>query len=226
MASIDELKSLASTRLGFARGNYFLVELPNLSGGGFLGNLLGGLIPSIPGITGGGVPTTRELSTLCTTATLPGRQVLTSNRYIGLENQKMAYGYAVDDVALTFHLLNDYGVRNFFDKWYSTIIAENFDVGYKDDYAKTVKIHQLRKPIFGRTATFGPLSANISLGGGSVYTVELEKAFPSTISTIELGDANEGVVQATITLSYTNWRAVTPSLLSNIGGGINLGGVL
>ena len=39
MSSIDQLKSLASSKLGFARTNQFLVELPTtFSGtGGFLG---------------------------------------------------------------------------------------------------------------------------------------------------------------------------------------------
>ena len=223
MATIDELKSLASTRLGFAKGNYFLVEVPSLTGGSFLGDLLGNLVPSIPGITSN-TPSTREMSTLCTSATLPGRQVLTSIRNIGTENQKIAYGYAVDDVQLTFHLLNDYGVKSFFDKWYSKIIdVENFDIGYKDDYSFTTKIHQLRKPIFNAGAEFGPLNVNLDLGGGSVYTVELEKSFPTTINAIELGDGNESFVQLSVQLSYTNWRSVTPSLLSNIGLNIGLG---
>jgi len=223
MATIDELKGLASTRLGFAKGNYFLVEVPSLTGGSFLGDLLGNLVPSIPGITSN-TPSTREMSTLCTSATLPGRQVLTSIRNIGTENQKIAYGYAVDDVQLTFHLLNDYGVKSFFDKWYSKIIdVENFDIGYKDDYSFTTKIHQLRKPIFNAGAEFGPLNVNLDLGGGSVYTVELEKSFPTTINAIELGDGNESFVQLSVQLSYTNWRSVTPSLLSNIGLNIGLG---
>jgi hypothetical protein len=41
MSSIDQLKSLASSKLGFARTNQFLVELPTTFGGtgGFLGQL-------------------------------------------------------------------------------------------------------------------------------------------------------------------------------------------
>lgn len=225
MATIDELKGLASTRLGFARPNHFMVELGPV--GFSVGNLLGGLIPSIPGLIGNNQPNGRELSTLCNAAQLPGRQVLTMNVTRGLEMQKMPNGYAVDDVTLSFHLLNDYGVKNYFDEWYSTIINENKDVNYKDTYVRSVKIHQLRKPILGRTATFGPISTNLELGGGSVYTVELKDAFPTTLSGIELSDdATDAVMKFSVQLSYTDWESKTPSLLSNIGGGIGFGGTL
>ena len=40
MSTIDQLKSLASAKLGFARSNQFLVELPGtFSSGGILGAL-------------------------------------------------------------------------------------------------------------------------------------------------------------------------------------------
>lgn len=225
MATIDELKGLATTRLGFARPNYFLVEL---GGAGFsVGNLLGGLVPSIPGLFGGNSPTSRELSTLCNAAQLPGRQILTMPVTRGIVQQKMAHGYAIDDVTLSFHLLNDYGVKNYFDEWYAQIIDQNKDVNYKNEYTRSVKIHQLRKPIFGRTATFGPLSANLELGGGSVYTVELKEAFPTTMSTVDLTDDGENAtLRFSVQISYTDWESKRPSILSNIGGGINLGGTL
>jgi len=37
MPSIDELKGTVSAKLGFARTNSFLVELPSLGGGGLGG---------------------------------------------------------------------------------------------------------------------------------------------------------------------------------------------
>jgi len=225
MATIDELKGLASTRLGFARPNYFMVELGR--GGLTAGNLLGGLVPSIPGLIGDNNPNSRELSTLCNAAQLPGKQVLTMPVTRGIVQQKVAHGYAVGDVTLSFHLLNDYGVKNYFDEWYSTIIDANKDVNYKNTYVRPVKIHQLRKPIFGKTATFGPLSANLELGGGSVYTVELKDAFPTTFSDIELTDDGEnGIMKFSVQISYTDWETKRPSILSNIAGGINLGGTL
>ena len=41
-----------------------------------------------------------------------------------MEFQKAAYGYASDDVNMTFYLMNDYGVKRYFDAWISSIINE------------------------------------------------------------------------------------------------------
>mgnify|MGYP001463405828 CR=1 FL=1 len=55
MSSIDQLKSLASSKLGFARSNQFLVELPTTFSGttGFLGQLTT-LLTSGVGLGSGG----------------------------------------------------------------------------------------------------------------------------------------------------------------------------
>ena len=127
-----------------------------------------------------------------------------------MEFQKVAYGYAVDDVSLTFYTLNDYGTRKYFDSWRNVILNEDGNIaGYKKDYAKDVKIHQLRKPIKNIGASAGPIKVNIGLGGGSVYSVRLKDAFPTTIQAIELNNDLDGLVQVTVQLSYTNWEAVS-----------------
>lgn len=207
MSSIDQIKSLASSKLGFARTNQFLVELPtNFSGsGGFLGSLTSLLTSGIGLGSGGG-----DLNLLCSSATLPGKQILTHERRIGMEFQKVAYGYAVDDVALTFYALNDYGTRKYFDEWRKYTLNENGHIaGYKKDYAKDVKIHQLRKPIKNIGTSAGPIKINIGLGGGSVYSVRLKDAFPTTVQAIELNNDMDGLVQIGVQLSYTNWETTS-----------------
>lgn len=226
MASIDELKGLVSSRLGLARSNQFLVELPSLSGPG--GSPLGGgpitgstditaFVPSIPGILQS-EPGSYELNLLCKTASMPGKQILTHDRRIEMINEKVAYGYAVTDITLTFYMLNDYGARVYFDKWRKTIVnEETFEVGYKNDYAKTVKIHQLRKPLLGFQSR-GGLNANISIGGGTAYSIELEEAFPTTINQIDFSNDQDGLVECSVSLSYTNWKVIAPSQqLINVG---------
>ena len=226
MATIDELKSIASSKLGFAQSNQYLIELPTIGPGGFLKNLLSFLppIPSVPGVFDTGNPSTREMNVLCSQATLPGKQILTAERRHGMEFQKVAYGYAVDDVSMTFYMMNDYGVKKYFDSWADSIVdQENGEVAYKADYAKTIKIHQLRKPQFGFSANLGPLKANLGIGGGSVYTVELEEAFPTTLGAIQLSNDLDGLVQFTVTLSYTKWRTVNAGLQNFVTGGLNFG---
>lgn len=210
MPTIDELKGMASSKLGFARTNNFLVELPSLSANPF--GRLAGFIPSIPGITPASSASSRELNILCKNATIPGKQILTSDRRIGMIYEKVAYGYAVGDVNLSFYLLNDYGVINYFEQWRKLVIdEENLTVGYKSDYAKPVKIHQLRKPQIGRSAQAGPIRLNLGIGGGSVYSVELEDAFPTTIGQIDFSNELDGLVEVSVSLSFTNWKRIAPS---------------
>ena len=229
MSTIEDLKSVATAKLGFARPNQFLVEMPPIGSnafggvGGFLANLLPS-IPNIPGVLETGTPSSREMNILCSNATLPGKQVLTTDRRIGMEFQKVAYGYAVDDVSLTFYLMNDYGVKTYFDAWIaSTINEETGGVAYKSEYAKSIKIHQLRRAIKGRNIDIGPLSANVGIGGGTVYAVELLNAFPTTLQAVELTNELDGLLQLTVQISYTRWKKIDSGLQNFVSGGLNFG---
>ena len=200
--SIEDIKALANTKLGFARPNKFLVTMPTVGVGG---GLLAGLIGAFSG--GGGGASPRELNILCSNATMPAKQILTNDRRIGMEFQKIAYGYAVDDVSMTFYLMNDYGIKDYFDSWRSTILDEVGQASnYKNEYAKTVTIHQLRQPLKGFSKQLGPIRFNAGFGGGSVYSVDLLEAFPIASSAIELNNDLDGLVQLTVTFAYTNWR--------------------
>ena len=207
--SVDELKALANTKLGFARPNRFLVTFPTSFGGS------GGILGSVLGLLniGGGGASGRELNILCSNTTLPAKVTLTSERRIGMEFQKVAYGYAVDDVSMTFYLMNDYGVKEYFDAWRNSAIPEDggnaFTSNYKSSYAKSITIHQLRQPLKGFSRQVGPIRFGLGLGGGSVYSVELLDAFPVGTSAIELNNELDGLVQLTVTFAYTNWRRAT-----------------
>ena len=200
--TIEDLKALVNTKLGFARPNKFLVTLPTVGVGR---GLLAGIIGAFSGMGGGASP--RELNILCSNVTMPGKQILTNDRRIGMEFQKVAYGYAVDDVTMTFYLMNDYGVKDYFDSWRSTILdEEGQESNYKNEYAKTVTIHQLRQPLKGFSKQLGPIRFNAGLGGGSVYSVNLIEAFPIAASAIELNNDLDGLVQLQVTFAYTNWK--------------------
>ena len=224
MATVDELKTIASSRLGFARSNNFLITVEPLGNSGLggllkgvvgdtLGDALGGFIPSVPGLLNdGAVPSSREINILCKNASIPGKQILTADRLIGMRNEKVAYGYAVGEVNLTFYLMNDYGIMNYINEWQKLILDEDtMTVGYKDNYAKRVVIHQLRKPLVGLSAAAGPISINIGAGGGSVYSVELIDAFPTQISSIDFSNDMDGLVEVSVSLSYTRHKKITAS---------------
>lgn len=216
--TIDDLKALISSKDGVARSNVFAVALPPIAG-----------------------LRSRELNLLCSNVNLPGRQIMTQERDIGLITQKVANNQAYDDVNLTFRCLNDYGIREYFEAWQNLCIDQSsLEVGYLNEYAFSIKIHQLRRgfgaPTYqtpfglprlpplansvidqfvGGTPLGGVLNAfkgEIDLGfigqADTVYSCELLQAFPTTMSAIELADANmDGVVNLNVQLSYKNWRS-------------------
>ena len=188
MASIEDLKSQISSRGGLARPNQFMVELPSGD--------------------------SRAVNVLCTRVNLPGKQIITHDRRINMEFEKIAYGYAVDDVSMTFLLTNDYVIKEFFNNWRSTILnEETMEVGYKVDYQHTIKIHQLKHPLNSSIRNVN--TSNI------VYSVELKDAFPTTIQSIDLSNDLDTISELTVQISYTNWKAIqvaqqTASLKINI----------
>ena len=121
--TIDDLKALISKKGGVARSNVFAVALPPIAG-----------------------LRSRELNLLCSNVNLPGRQIMTQERDIGLITQKVANNQAYDDVSLTFRCLNDYGIREYFEAWQNLCIDQaSLEVGYLNEYAFNIKIHQLAR---------------------------------------------------------------------------------
>ena len=192
MSSIEDLKAVITAKGGLAKANQFLVQLPAFGD-------------------------TSEANILCTSATLPGKQVLSHDRKINMEFEKVAYGYAVPDVSLTFHLLNDYGVMKFFEGWKRSIINENVgEVGYKLDYQRDIKIHQLKRPISNTEAKKGPFDLILGPNGNTVYTVILENAFPTTIQSVDLTNDLDAIAEVTVQISYTNVKIIEQNFVSGL----------
>ena len=193
MASIEQLKSEISRGGGLARPNQFLVQLPSAE--------------------------SRALNILCTRASLPGKQILTHDRRINMQFEKVAYTFGVDDVSLSFLLTNDYSAKVYFDNWRKKILnEETLTVNYKTEYQESVRIHQLKRPI----------APSINRGGGSnrldvniredtVYSVELIDAFPTTLQAIEFTNELDAIAEFTVQLSYTNFRVIeSPQGLASV----------
>ena len=214
--SIEQLKSKISQRGGIARPNRFMIELPALAG-----------------------VTSEEINILCRSANLPGKQILTGDRRIGMEFEKIAYGYAVEDVNMSFLMLKDYSLKKYFDAWRkSTINEDTHTASYKKDYQKKIVIHQLEEevPSFHIGANFKinlPLGNNVNLPlnvkagkdinipkipgvmmRNSVYSVELIDAFPTTVGGVNLNNDPDGLIELAVQFSYTNWRQNRPSQFS------------
>jgi|TARA_Y100000389_G_scaffold164365_1_gene168010 hypothetical protein len=166
MATIEDLKAAMSAKAP-ARPDRYRVRIPGL-------NAVGDI--------------------LCQATNLPGRQITTTERRIGMVTQKMPYGFIFDDVSLTFLLDNEYVIKNYFEDWHEDIIGfDTYELKYKNDYSKTVEIQQLDKET-----------------ESVVYGVRLKNAFPVTISPIELGDGLQNqITQVNVQLAFTDWERTT-----------------
>jgi hypothetical protein len=197
MANITDLKTQLLVGNGLARTNRFMVTLPDISGGTF---------------EGFDRTNTRMRNILCTNASLPGRQILTHDRIVGTERRKVAYGYAVDDVTLTFMDTSDLPMRQYFEKWMGTIgpVNENQDLNvteYPDTYAQRVIIHQLAQPIPLGNVPFADYAQ-------STYSCALVQAFPTAMSEIAYSNDLDGYATFSVTMSYSWWEQVPAGQLS------------
>lgn len=222
MSSIDQLKSLVSRKDGIARPNVFRVKFP-----------------SIPGAT------SEEVNLLCKDVVLPGKQIITNERKIGMQTHKVPYGYGVSDISMTFHVLNDYGIRKYFDVWQSLAIDQDGQTaGYlrgREGYGKQIVIEQLKKgiglPIYStplgipklpseiqnRLPKFGPIDLaqgqfdlDFVTGDDVIYSCTLFDAFPTTMNDITLNSEMDGVVELNVQLSYTKWISNEVESANNI----------
>lgn len=198
MASIEELKGIARGGTGFASPNQYYLEMPAIPGSSL---------------------DARERNVLCRTTRLPGRQILTASRDVGIMKQQVGIGYANEDITLSFHVLNDYKTRDYFDKWQNLIIDQNSQqIRYANEYKKTVKIYQLNKGKafdIGLDKTFSVFGLKINLdfdlrtSDKIIYGVELENAFPITVNGIDLADGStDQTVEVSVSLSYKNWKRI------------------
>ena len=187
MAGIEDLKSKIIMKNGLAMANQFAVSLPRIT----------------DDMSG------RDINVLCKTVDLPSKQMMSLDWNVGVFNEKVINGFATEDVTMSFYMLNDYGVKKYFDKWASLMVdEERGNIAYKDQYQKHVTIHQMAKPQARLGTDLGPLSIDFDLLGNSIYSVELEDAFPTTLGAISLSNDADQLVEFSVQLSYTKWKVV------------------
>jgi hypothetical protein len=163
--TIEEIKAEVGRGGGLAQSNLFMINLPTKID---IGN------ESIQLIDGLG---TRQLNYLCTAATMPGRTLQAHERRTDMDARMVPYGYAKDDVTLTFKVLNDCKIRRYWEKWQEIILGGGYpyELEYHKDFSQTINITQLKRGISLQTK-------NYNFGG-------LNKVLPPEISN-RLGDIN------------------------------------
>lgn len=201
--SVDVMKSLISQKGGLARSNLFRVILPSSN-----------------------LSNSEELNILCTRVSLPLKQIATRERVIGPRNLKLPYAIATDDTDMSFLVLNDYGVKKYFDSWQKMIINEDTnEVNYFRDYARDIRIDQLKNS-YTKNVTSNDIqqdslgirsrsflnNANDNLSSlrkdNISYSCILQDAYPTTISQIDLSNELNGLVELNVSFSYRKWKEV------------------
>lgn len=198
MNSIDNLKATISKKGGVAMQNRFQIFFtpPTANSVKSLLNsdpkmLVGDLAKNA--VSGGSIknmiPDPRDISILCESVQLPGRQITTIDYTAERQAIKVPYGVINEDVTMSFILTNDMFMKKLFDAWLTGIIdIDRYRVGYKKDFTTDIIIQQLNQQ-------------NIP-----VYGVRLENAFPITVNAVNLDSNAENTVQKlSVTLSYENY---------------------
>lgn len=211
---IEDLKSQITSSGGLARGNQFMVTLPQLN------NFF---------------VSTEELNLMCTTVGLPGRQIMSMDYPMGTRNRKIANGYTTTDMTLTFLVANNHIVRKYFEAWQSEAHDQvTREIGYYNDYTKRVTISTVEKGVrlslykrqFGgglnrvpsfirnRLPDIGPFDLSqgeVDLGAKfpmkTTYSCTLLDCYPTTLSDQQLGNNEAGVLELTVQLSFSEWES-------------------
>ena len=204
MSSIERLKSLISKKGGLAKGNRFNViftppkqtllnfDLESIVSSAISGNFSAKNLINDP----------RDISMLCDSVSIPGKQISTIDYQAQKQSIKIPYGTLHDDVSLTFLLTNDYYMKSVFDQWINNIVnTDTYGVAYKRDIVTDVIIQQLDEQ------------------NTPIYGVKLEGAFPTTMNEILLSNESTDTIQK-LNVSFSYDRYVPQGALSSTGSAI------
>ena len=199
--SIDTMKSTINRRGGVARGNRFAVYVSHPSKGmnsllkfdpaTLLSNLVSGDGVNI----GDFISDPRDMFLLCQTASLPGKRITTTEATHNHHRTKKPYSMMTEEVSMSFLLTNDYYVKKYFDSWQNMIIddsSEHYKTSYKRDYSTDVTIQQL-----STSNDFIP-----------AYSIQLLNAYPIQVSSVELSNGGDGLLEVSVTWEYDNFKSV------------------
>jgi hypothetical protein len=164
---IDDFKAVFDIA-GFARANRYQVEFPDAG---------------------------EDLTVICDSITLPGRQIFTEEVLTNMKARKVAYTFGQEDVSVSFVLGNDWYAWDYLYEWQQQVVGNigadrGFFINYKEDYARNnVIIRHLDTQDKVRKA------------------VKLKNVYPTSLNAIELGNSNENeVIRVSAELTYDNWE--------------------
>lgn len=139
--------------------------------------------------------TSRDLSSLCDTAELPGRAFHTNDvRYYGPTFQ-MPIQTVYNNMTVSFLCRDKFWERQFFDAWMNQMNPKStYDFSYRDGYcAATFDIFQFSEAAISNTQMVAK------------YVMSLRKAYPINVNPMPLSWASEDIHRLQVTFAYTDW---------------------
>ena len=173
-STINDFKASVQRNRGFAKANRFAVEITN--------------IPELD------IESSRDLSFMCESVSIPGKQITTLDYENGTRQPlKIPTGIIDDDVVIVFNLTNNYFVKRAFDSWLNIIINQQYLLNYIDKYVREVKISQLDE------------------NDTEIYSVILKNAYPFQVAAIELANSSSDTL-STVSVTFACDEVLTPAL--------------
>tara|TARA_Y100000310_G_scaffold194735_1_gene194739 strand:+ start:206 stop:745 length:540 start_codon:yes stop_codon:yes gene_type:complete len=137
--------------------------------------------------------TLTDLTYLCENVALPTKSISGVDKLIYGVNYQMPYRQAFPEIAMTFYCTKYMEEKQAFDRWQNTIInPTNGDLSFYEDYTCNITIHKFHKDAIDFTSP--------------VYSIILEKAWPSIVAEIQLSHSqgNE-ITRLPVTFQYKKW---------------------
>ena len=139
---------------------------------------------------------TLDVNLYCTQASFPARKFSTGSKKIYGSEKSIPYTATFDEtVDLTFFCSAGMEQRTFFEEWQNKIQNPmNYNMGYHKDYVGTVFI-----------GVFPENTYHIPIPSNSNYIIELEEAWPSLLSNIDLNSGTSELMKFSCSISYKRW---------------------
>ena len=209
--TIEDLKAVLSQHGGMAPTNRFniiftppQVSLINLNPTNLIASAIGGDFTFRNLIND-----PRDISLLCESAEIPGRQLASLEYQDQLEKRSVVHSISDPEITTTFLVTNDNYIKIMFEGWVSEIFdTSNYQVGYKKDYVADVRIQMLNRK------------------NRVMYGIKLFNAYPTTLGGLTLDNTQTDAVQKlSISWAYDKWEPEN-AIQSRIGGALHTIGEL
>ena len=151
------------------------------------------------------------IAVACQTASIPGKSLITKERFTQSVPKPMAYNVQYSDVTCTFLVEHNKQGRNtwaFFNNWMDIIVNPTTAfVSYVDDYSCDIYL-SLMNAGNGLNATDSSIGGITSNPIRKVVGIKLENAFPKSIAEISVSQSDANVSTFGVTFAVHRWKDI------------------